>query len=578
MKQLVIFLFIFSSYWCVFCQTQTTVTFKPGPLIGQDAMIRSEGDCILNIFTKPANEINFGNYQYFLSMAWTFDYLGCPSGTLRSLIKFTELASIPTNAVIVGAELKLFGITPNTSNSGNSCYPDSPYSSGCPNSAFIRRVTSVWDEQTVTWNTQPTTTTINQITIFQTTSQWNWNFSTSSDNLVAMVQDMVSNPITNNGFMILLEIESFYRCVVFASSNHSNPDLWPQLSVTYEIPYPTPTFYANDIEHPDLPLHLFCTNTIAFRAEVISGSHEFENLRWFIDGSEESSAQNQTSWSKTFPAGTYDIELQANLKEEPSVSLKSILNIGANISTFASPNEGGSVVGDTCVFVGNQVNVAATPHLGYRFVNWTENETPVSSNPDYAFTATKNRALVAHFTLLSPDTLDFDNYAVIICDRVILLNLRKLADDGYIVTDCKWFRDGKEVKNTHTLNQFSFAEGSNKRLFKDPTYYMYQLTTSNYGELPSSKKIIIHSEKAPGCPETEDLEELLVYPNPVLSGSLFTIEGLDAGNQIQVYNPIGTCVYSTIATDYVMTLSFHFPPGIYLIRTGDKMAKVVVIK
>ena len=213
------------------CQTQTvTVRFKPDSTVGQDAYISTNqsGPC-----TVWQNE-NHGNHYDIMSIDWTYNAQGCSRGTTRSLLKFVELATIPVNAIITHAELKLYGVSA-SDNYGNSCFPNSPYSSYCPNTSFIQRVTSNWNEKTVTWNTQPTSTTVNQITIPQTTSQWNWNFTDSSANLLAMVQDWVKNPATNFGFMMRLETENYYRSLIFASSNHSDTALHPELIVTYEL-------------------------------------------------------------------------------------------------------------------------------------------------------------------------------------------------------------------------------------------------------------------------------------------------------------------------------------------------------
>ena len=48
-------------------------------------------------------------------------------------------------------------------------------------------------------------------------------------------------------------------------------------------------------------------------------------------------------------------------------------------------------------FYGDICNVTATPNSGYTFTNWTENGTQVSTNPNYTFTITGNRNLVANF-------------------------------------------------------------------------------------------------------------------------------------------------------------------------------------
>jgi gliding motility-associated-like protein len=214
----------------------TTVKFKPNATIGQDAWISTSYGCIMYGAgeTQPNETLNKGNDPEFFISDWTFNGNGCPHGTHRSLLKFAELSTIPTNATIIRAELKLYGV-PSSAMYGNSCYSGSGYNSYCPNTSYIQKVTSAWNEQTVTWNTQPTTTTVNQITVPQTTTQWNWNFTDSSANLIVMVQDWVSNPSQNFGVMMKLVTENYYRGVVFASSDHPNAALHPELTVTYEV-------------------------------------------------------------------------------------------------------------------------------------------------------------------------------------------------------------------------------------------------------------------------------------------------------------------------------------------------------
>jgi hypothetical protein len=73
-----------------------------------------------------------------------------------------------------------------------------------------------------------------------------------------------------------------------------------------------------------------------------------------------------------------------------------------DIATSASPADGGSVSTVGTVRDGLEVTVTATPNttsLPYRFVNWTENGVFVSGSPNYTFTATRDRNLVAVFAL-----------------------------------------------------------------------------------------------------------------------------------------------------------------------------------
>jgi len=240
MKKIFVLLFAIAMFGSAFSQIQiTTVTFKPGSDIGQDASIWYTGNCIPNTQTTLPANTNYGNRVELMPWAWTWAAMDCYDGIIRSLLRFDQLATIPENATILKAELKLYGVSTSNTSVGNSCYPGSPYNSHCPNRAFIEKVTSPWDEQTVTWNTQPTTTTANRITIPQSTSQWNWNFTDSSTDLITMIQDMVTTPEKNFGFMLKLETEVHYRGVMFASSDHVDSLLWPELKVTYSYT-PTP--------------------------------------------------------------------------------------------------------------------------------------------------------------------------------------------------------------------------------------------------------------------------------------------------------------------------------------------------
>ena len=70
------------------------------------------------------------------------------------------------------------------------------------------------------------------------------------------------------------------------------------------------------------------------------------------------------------------------------------------ISASASPTAGGSVSGAGEYEGGQTVTLTATPTSGYRFVNWTENGSVVSTDATYSFTASANRTLTANFELI----------------------------------------------------------------------------------------------------------------------------------------------------------------------------------
>lgn len=207
----------------------TTLVFKPNATVGKDAPIcKFDNDCISTGETQTNADRNFGTEETLWMKDWTWNAVGCSGGTIRSLLCFTELSNIPSNAVIVSATLRLYGVTSDR----NTSYPGAP-ASYYENTVVVQQVTSPWNENTVTWNTQPSTTTANQFIIPQSTSEYNWNYSNSSPELVAMVQNMVSG--NNYGFMLRLQTEQHYRNMVFASSDHPDASLHPELEVTYRV-------------------------------------------------------------------------------------------------------------------------------------------------------------------------------------------------------------------------------------------------------------------------------------------------------------------------------------------------------
>lgn len=238
----------------------TTLVFKPNATVGKDTPIwKFDDDCIGNGSTQTNADRNFGTEETLWMKDWTWNAIGCSGGTIRSLLCFTELSNIPSNAVIVSATLRLYGVTSDR----NTSYSGAP-ASYYENTVVVQQITSPWNENTVTWNTQPSTTTANQFIIPQSTSQYNWNYTNSSSELVAMVQNMVSG--NNYGFMLRLQTEQHYRNMVFASSDHPDASLHPELEVTYRVCNPRFSMFMANSEHP---------NTITFSAFEQGGQHKW---------------------------------------------------------------------------------------------------------------------------------------------------------------------------------------------------------------------------------------------------------------------------------------------------------------
>ncbi len=206
-----------------FSQAQTTVTFQPGGVLGKDAVIQSE----------PNNDdTNFGTSDHIEAAAWT--YSG-NSGVVRSFFEFGELATLPANATILSASLSLYAMD-------QPAWQHSALSGS--NDGWLERVTSSWDESTVTWNNQPASTTQNRVPLAASTSATQ-NYL--NIDVTDLVQDMIDFPSSSHGFILKLNTESQYRRLGFASSDHSDSNLHPKLIIQYTTTAGTNNFEETSI-------------------------------------------------------------------------------------------------------------------------------------------------------------------------------------------------------------------------------------------------------------------------------------------------------------------------------------------
>jgi hypothetical protein len=83
-----------------------------------------------------------------------------------------------------------------------------------------------------------------------------------------------------------------------------------------------------------------------------------------------------------------------------------------SIVASVSPAGAGTVTGAGSYPIGSTASLMATANPGYGFLYWSEGATQVGTNPNYAFTATVNRTLVANFdTAYAVGTSTYPLYA-----------------------------------------------------------------------------------------------------------------------------------------------------------------------
>ena len=201
-------------------QSQTTLTLQPNATAGKDAFISSN---VPTTGQGTSPELDAG--------AWTI--FGSPL-SIRGLIDF-DLSSLPAGASIQSATLTLY----NNPNAVNGFANGQHASASGSNESVLQRITSPWNED-VAWSNQPTTTSLNEVTLPQSTDPFQ-DYVLDVKNLI---QDELANPNSSFGFLLKLKTESPFRILVFASSDHPNAALHPKLEICYATNLSTNTLIS----------------------------------------------------------------------------------------------------------------------------------------------------------------------------------------------------------------------------------------------------------------------------------------------------------------------------------------------
>ncbi len=240
MRNLILLGFLLSVFFSFQAKCQTTVSMelRPGPENGLDAEVRTD--------------MNYPIWydDDFIANCWTV--YGNPF-LQRSLLKF-DLSSVPGSATIVSARLSLFCNTSSGHQQLHSGY----------NSSYLLMITSNWEQTEVVWDNQPSTTMENAVLLPGSDSQIQ---DYPEIDITNQVDYWYKNPDHNFGFMFRLVEEELYNSLVFASSNHLDPEKRPLLTIEYtfcESPNPNFSYFHGEE-----------VNTVNFTVAVDSSTSYF---------------------------------------------------------------------------------------------------------------------------------------------------------------------------------------------------------------------------------------------------------------------------------------------------------------
>lgn len=167
-------------------------------------------------------DLNYGNKPFLAA----FEIPGAQGGvnTNRALLYF-DLSQIPAGSTIMSAKLDLHAYTEFTIAPVN----DGHYGN---NAAKLNRITSQWSENQVTWNTQPTVSTLHEKLL-------NQSIAPDQDYLdidvKTLVQDMTDNPNNSFGFELSLIDEVVTTNLSFCSGEYPNTAKRPTLEIEYRL-------------------------------------------------------------------------------------------------------------------------------------------------------------------------------------------------------------------------------------------------------------------------------------------------------------------------------------------------------
>lgn len=192
---------------------QEVLWLKPGAIEGKDCRISIGGG------DPSTQNTNYGDFPSFAIRSWTF--AGNPA-IYRALIDF-NLKEIHPSDSIVFAGLTFF-------HDENSPLGSTHEPNNASNHGFLRHILNPWEEMKVTWQNQPNYSFDDEVFVKGSVYP---NEDFKNIDVTELVKAQVKNPDKYFGFMFMLQEEIPYQRLLFASSDHPNSELHPEILIIY---------------------------------------------------------------------------------------------------------------------------------------------------------------------------------------------------------------------------------------------------------------------------------------------------------------------------------------------------------
>jgi len=260
-----------------------------------------------------------------------------------------------------------------------------------------------------------------------------------------------------------------------------------------------------------------------------------------IGGEEKALTGADGSFSFNIAVGVYnlnaskmgyndDSEPGVQVIEDETTTIEFTLNAIYSVSLFSNPEVGGVVSGSGNYIENTFVTVTATANEGYTFVNWTEDDLEVSTEPTYTYQITGDRNLVANFMdiVYTGPTADF-TYSI---DYLVVeFTDASIQGDGEIVSWIWEFGDGNISMEQNPVYSFS----------GDGMYFVKLIVEDNNGLTSERIEIIIVG--------SIEIELPVNYSNPFKDNTTIIFEISNSSRvKIDIFNLLGKNVNSLNST------------------------------
>jgi hypothetical protein len=237
------------------------------------------------------------------------------------------------------------------------------------------------------------------------------------------------------------------------------------------------------------------------------------------------------------------------------------------VTASVSPVEGGTVTGEGTYNHFESCTLTATANEGYTFVNWTENDTEVSTDATYIFTVTGPRTLVANFSLNNYDiTVEANpaeggtatgagNY-----DHGTTATLGATANTGYHFVN--WTKNGNEVSTDNPFDLIVTVAGNYVANFALNTYEVTATADPTEGGTITGTGVYDHGTTATLTATPAQGYAFSHWTNDYES-EYFTIESLGDNNTITLTIPSG------VTSEEMTSVSYSFDKTTWTTTTID---------